>query len=95
MKYSSMIITLTNILNSLLKSQELPPELFTSRLVCLNKEADKRGSLDSIRPIAVMGTINKLLEFAVLRRIVSIVYDSDNRVRPEIICKDQIGFIMS
>lgn len=92
-KYKRVIETLVNVLNSLLKRDMLPMELFTARLVCLNKEADKRGTLDTIRPIAVTGLINKILEFAVLRRIMDFVYDENGKVRPAVMSKDQIGFV--
>ena len=92
-KYNSVVSSLTNAMNSLLKQDMLPVDLFTARLVCLNKEADKRGTLDTIRPIAVTGLINKMLEFAVLRRIMNVVYDENGRVRHTVLSKDQIGFI--
>jgi hypothetical protein len=91
-KFNSVVVTITGLLNSLLGMEYLPGELFTARLVCLNKEADKKGTLDTIRSIAVMGLLNKLIEFAVLNRIIDTIYDGDGLTR-EIISRDQIGFI--
>ena len=92
-RFTAAVSTFTQVLNNVLEMPYLPAELFTARLVCLNKEADKRGTLDTIRPIAVLGLINKMIEFAVLKRIIRRVYDENGMVRPEIMSRDQIGFI--
>ncbi|MFO0359348.1 MAG: RNA-directed DNA polymerase, partial [Flavobacteriales bacterium] len=80
---------LTRLLNTILKSDQMPEDLFTSRLLCLNKEATKAGNIESIRPIAVAGTFSKLIENVLLDRIQSHVYEN----RTKCINKNQVGFM--
>jgi len=78
---------LTNCINDILSVDELPIQIFTARLFCLNKEASKPGNIDSIRPIAIASTIVKIIEKVVLERINKKVYST------KLVHKNQIGFM--
>mgnify|MGYP003293343765 CR=1 FL=1 len=75
------------MVNAVLHAPYLPKELFTARLICLNKEASKTGKLDSIRPISVIGFVHKIIDFVLNDRIKKFVY------RNKLICDAQVGFM--
>ena len=47
----------------------MPEEIITSRLFCLNKKANEPGDVNNIRPIAISSTILKIIESAILTRL--------------------------
>ncbi len=78
---------LAELFNQLINSSEdIPIELTTSRLVCLNKNAEEKGKIDAIRPIAVNALLFKILEQAIRTRL------TDYLTRNNTIDKRQIGF---
>ena len=65
----------------------MPEEITTSRLFCLNKNANEAGDVNNLRPIAISSTILKIIESAILTRLLKEVNDK------KLINKKQIGFI--
>ena len=86
-KYDATMTNLANMLNQILRWKNLPEEIFTARLVCLNKEAGQLGQLDTIRPIAVMSILQKIVEHHLLGLIKEHIEAND------VISKDQLGFM--
>ena len=76
-----------NILNRYLIPGVMPEEITTSRLFCLNKNANEAGDVNNLRPIAISSTILKIIESAILTRLLKEVNDK------KLINKKQIGFI--
>ena len=87
-KYIIVCSALASLMNDLLAGEIIPEEIICSRLVCLNKEAGKKGSLDNIRPIAVNGFVFKILEKVIQIELEGYVYG-----KSDVICKKQIGFM--
>ena len=58
-----------NILNRYLIPGVIPDEITTSRLFCLNKKANEVGDVNNLRPIAISSTILKIIESAILTRL--------------------------
>ena len=76
-----------DILNRYLIPGVIPEEITTSRLFCLNKKANEPGNVNNLRPIAISSTILKIIESAVLTRLLKEINDKN------LINKKQIGFI--
>ncbi len=76
-----------NILNRYLIPGVMPEEITTSRLFCLNKNANEAGNVNNLRPIAISSTILKIIESAILTRLLKEANDK------KLINKKQIGFI--
>ena len=76
-----------NILNRYLIPGVIPEEITTSRLFCLNKKANEPGNVNNLRPIAISSTILKIIESAILTRLLKEINDRN------LINKKQIGFI--
>lgn len=77
------ITNLSRLCNQLLNHYKLPEEVFSTRLICFNKNAKCLGDIDAIRPIGINGIISKIIEI-VLRRH---VYTN------KLISKRQVGFV--
>ncbi len=75
------------ILNRYLIPGVIPEEITTNRLFCLNKKADEVGDINNIRPIAISSTFMKLIESAILTRLINEINEK------KILCNKQIGFI--
>jgi len=58
---------LTRLVNYLVVRDHFPEILTLGRLLCLNKDATNPGSIDSIRPIVIMGVLIKIIEFPLLK----------------------------
>lgn len=78
---------LKTILNKYLTLGIIPEELTTSRLLFLNKKANEVGDINNLRLIAISSTFIKIIESALLTRILKQVNDN------KILCNEQIGFI--
>ena len=76
-----------DILNRYLIPGVIPEEITTSRLFCLNKKANEPGDVNNLRPIAISSTIIKMIESAILTRLL------DEINTKKLINKKQIGFI--
>ena len=59
------------MLNRYLIPGVIPEEITTSRLFCLNKKGDEVGDINNIRPITISSTFMKLIELALLTRLVN------------------------
>ena len=64
----------------------MPEEIITSRLFCLNKKANEPGDVNNIRPIAISSTILKILESAILTKLLKEINEKN------LLNKKQIGF---
>ena len=64
----------------------MPEEIITSRLFCLNKKANEPGDVNNIRPIAISSTILKIIESAILTRLLKEINEKN------LLNKKQIGF---
>ena len=53
----------------------------------MNKKADEVGDINNIRPIAISSTFLKLIESAILTRLLNEINEK------KILCNKQIGFI--
>ncbi len=53
----------------------------------MNKKADEIGDINNIRPIAISSTFLKLIESAILTRLIIEINEK------KILCNKQIGFI--
>ena len=53
----------------------------------MNKKADEVGDINNIRPIAISSTFLKLIESAILTRLINEINEK------KILCNKQIGFI--
>ena len=60
-----------NILNRYLIPGVIQDEITTSRLFCLNKKANEVGDVNNLRPIAISSTILKVIESAILTRLLN------------------------
>ena len=78
------IYRLTDFYNELINNNEIPEEIITSRLFCLNKVASETGKLDNIRPIAIFGPLFKI---CILEHL--IIFINKNKI----LSKKQKGFI--
>ena len=58
------------ILNRYLIPGVIPEDITSSKLFCLNKKADEVGDVNNIRPIAISSTFMKLIESAILTRLI-------------------------
>ena len=67
---------LTNALNEIVCSETIPAQISLGRLFCLNKNASEPGTIDSIRPIVILGVLVKLLEFPLLQVLKTIKLSS-------------------
>ena len=76
-----------DILNRYLIPGVIPEEITTSRLFCLNKKANEPGDVNNLRPIAISSTIIKMIESAILTRLLKEINTK------KLINKKQIGFI--
>ena len=76
-----------DILNRYLIPGVIPEEITTSRLFCLNKKANEPGDVNNLRPIAISSKIIKMIESAILTRLL------DEINTKKLINKKQIGFI--
>ena len=65
-----------------MNSDKIPDTLSLGRLLCLNKNAQESGHVDSIRPIVILGVIIKICEFSLLEEL--------RKIRLNI---NQIGFL--
>jgi hypothetical protein len=79
---------IANLLNDLLSEDQIPEEIICARLICLNKCPDLNGKLENIRPIAITGTLIKILEKVTLSRMQTI-----EKIRGIHNHKSQIGFL--
>jgi hypothetical protein len=61
-KYNISCNKIADILNEMIRMEDMPEEIVTARLVCLNKEVYLKGILDNIRSIAVMSLYKKIIE---------------------------------
>ena len=73
---------LVRFINKLMNSDKIPDTLSLGRLLCLNKNAQEPGHVDSIRPIVILGVIIKICEFSLLEEL--------RKIRLNI---NQIGFL--
>ena len=88
-KYSQVCGKLTDLYNTIVNSPEtIPEELMCSRLLCLNKVPGENGKLENIRPIAINGTLVKILEKAILTRLEVTMY-----VEKKTLNVRQVGFV--
>ena len=55
--------------NELLGNNELPEEVFSTRLICFNKNATCLGDIDAIRPIGINGVLSKMIEIVIRKHI--------------------------
>jgi hypothetical protein len=62
------VINLTEFINEIV-STSIPRVFNEARLMCLNKNAREPGKIDSIRPIAIVSVIIKVIEFHVLEEL--------------------------
>ena len=60
--FSKYCESIAKLLSLLLESDEIPEEIICARLICLNKCPGENGKLENIRPIAITGTLIKILE---------------------------------
>ena len=65
----------------------MPEEIFSTQLICFNKNALCLGEIDAIRPIGVNGVISKIMEIVVRKRLRQHIYG--NRT----IVAEQEGFV--
>ena len=86
-EYMRFIYKLTDFYNELINNDEIPEEIITSRLFCLNKVASEPGKLDNIRPIAIFGPLFKIMEKCILEHLMNFIN------RNKILSKKQTGFI--
>ena len=85
--YFDFISSFTKFLNELINYRTFPEELITCRLFCLNKVASLPGKLENIRPIAIFGSIFKIMEKCILEKLM--IFLNENNT----LCKNQTGFI--
>ena len=85
--YFDFISSFTKYLNELINYRTFPEELITCRLFCLNKVASLPGKLENIRPIAIFGSIFKIMEKCILEKLM--IFLNENNT----LCKNQTGFI--
>ncbi len=78
---------MADLLNLILIDPNKFEIIFIARLICLNKEGESHGTLDNIRPIAVMSTLLKLIERVLYKYIMQWVDNND------VITKEQVGFM--
>lgn len=60
---------LAKVCNQMMREDTLPEEIFSTRLICFNKNALCLVDIDAIRPIGVNGVISKIMEIVVRRRL--------------------------
>ena len=60
---------LTRFINEIMSMEIIPDNLTLGRLLCLNKNANEPGHIDSIRPIVILGVIIKICEFPLLEAL--------------------------
>ena len=82
----AFLTNLADLCNQLLGS-DLPEEIFSTRLICFNKNALNLGDIDAIRPIGVNGIFNKVIEVVTRRALRQHIYKNKK------ISKRQIGFV--
>ena len=58
-----------NFINKLMQAELMPDNLSLGRLLCLNKNANEPGNIDSIRPIVILGVIIKICEYPHLQAL--------------------------
>jgi len=58
--------TLTNLLNSFFRTREIPEDIASSRLFCVNKIPGSTPNIGKLRPIAISSVILKLIEAVTL-----------------------------
>ena len=79
---------IARLLNNLFSRKEnIPEQLFCSRLICLNKDPESHGKIDNTRPIAINGVLFKIYERFLMDKIEEHVNNNN------IINKKQTGFI--
>ena len=72
----------------MLNGADIPEEIICARLMCLNKCPDQNGKLENIRPIAITGTLIKILEKVTLNRMQ--LFEKMHNIHNH---KSQIGFL--
>ena len=70
-----------NILNRYLIPGVIPDEITTSRLFCLNKKANEVGDVNNLRPIAISSTILKIIESAILARLLKEINEKNYLIK--------------
>ena len=73
--------------NELLGNNELPEEVFSTRLICFNKNATCLGDIDAIRPIGINGVLSKMIEIVIRKHLRKHIYGK------KLISSKQIGFV--
>ena len=73
---------LVNFINKLMQAELMPDNLSLGRLLCLNKNANEPGNIDSIRPIVILGVIIKICEYPLLQALKKVKLNNN-----------QIGFL--
>lgn len=65
-----------NVLHALVTSQQFPQQIFTGRLMVLNKNPGETPNLDALRPINITSVFLKILETICLNRMTAPVVNS-------------------
>ena len=86
-EFIKFINNLTIFYNKLINYKELPEEIISSRLFCLNKVGNENGKLENIRPISIFGTLYKIMEKCINNRLLLVIENN------KILSKKQTGFI--
>jgi hypothetical protein len=60
---NKLVTYLTNFINKLVQGETIPPEFALGRLFCLNKNNNEPGNIKSIRPLVILSTIIKIIEY--------------------------------
>ena len=82
----TFLFNMSKLCNQLLDSF-LPEEVFSTRLICFNKDARNPGDINAIRPIGINGVISKILEIVVRRKLRKHIYGK------MLISNKQVGFV--
>ena len=59
---------ISELLNLLIKGEEIPKKIICTRFICLNKCLKENSKLDNISSIAITGILIKILEKIILNR---------------------------
>jgi hypothetical protein len=85
--YRNKCEEIARVINSKMNDETINSEIFTSRLFCLNKNAEENGKLDHVRPIVIASLLIKIYESALKDEIMKHVDTSD------VVYGKQIGFM--
>jgi hypothetical protein len=81
-KCQKLLEIMANFINELVRLPVIPIEISLGRLFCLNKDSTNPGTINSIRPLTIIGPFIKIIEFPLLQELKQLKLN-----------KAQIGFV--